>query len=197
MRETGSIISWNQEKGFGFIRRDGKADLFLHRSALPEGLASPRSGERVSFSVERDDKGRPCAGYLLFEDRSNTLGQTLPHRRAVAPQRAPSEPRRVSRPSRRNPSLLRSLLSWGVMALLLVTLYQRLAGPELPDGRSVSGSLTTVGSRQADPSYRCDGRSYCNEMTSCEEALWFQRHCPGMNMDGDMDGIPCERQWCD
>lgn len=44
--------------------------------------------------------------------------------------------------------------------------------------------------------YKCDGRSYCSQMHSCEEATWFLEHCPGMNMDGEGDGIPCERQWC-
>jgi endonuclease YncB( thermonuclease family) len=43
---------------------------------------------------------------------------------------------------------------------------------------------------------RCDGRRYCSQMTSCDEATWFLRHCPGTEMDGDGDGVPCERQWC-
>lgn len=43
---------------------------------------------------------------------------------------------------------------------------------------------------------RCDGRTRCTQMTSCEEATWFLRHCPGVQMDGDRDGVPCERQWC-
>ncbi|HEX6637238.1 MAG TPA: excalibur calcium-binding domain-containing protein [Steroidobacteraceae bacterium] len=46
------------------------------------------------------------------------------------------------------------------------------------------------------PDYRCDGREYCSQMTSCKEALWFIAHCPDMKMDGDHDGIPCETQWC-
>ena len=45
-------------------------------------------------------------------------------------------------------------------------------------------------------SYTCDGRTHCSQMTSCEEATYFIRHCPGTKMDGDRDGIPCERQWC-
>ncbi len=45
-------------------------------------------------------------------------------------------------------------------------------------------------------SYRCDGRTYCSQMNSCEEATWFLKNCPGTKMDGDNDGIPCERQWC-
>jgi endonuclease YncB( thermonuclease family) len=45
--------------------------------------------------------------------------------------------------------------------------------------------------------YKCDGRTYCSQMTSCEEATFFLQNCPGTKMDGDDDGIPCERQWCD
>jgi hypothetical protein len=47
-----------------------------------------------------------------------------------------------------------------------------------------------------DTTYECDGRVYCSEMTSCEEAVWFLEHCPDMKMDGDSDGVPCESQWC-
>ncbi len=44
--------------------------------------------------------------------------------------------------------------------------------------------------------YRCDGRTHCSHMTSCEEATWFLKNCPGTKMDGDNDGVPCETQWC-
>lgn len=44
--------------------------------------------------------------------------------------------------------------------------------------------------------FECDGRKYCSQMTSCEEAIFFINHCPDTKMDGDHDGIPCERQWC-
>jgi len=44
--------------------------------------------------------------------------------------------------------------------------------------------------------HHCDGRVYCSQMTSCEEATWFRRNCPGVKMDGEGDGVPCERQWC-
>jgi hypothetical protein len=45
-------------------------------------------------------------------------------------------------------------------------------------------------------SFRCDGRTYCSQMTSCEEANFFLENCPGVKMDGEGDGVPCERQWC-
>ena len=44
--------------------------------------------------------------------------------------------------------------------------------------------------------FTCDERKMCTQMTSCLEAKYFLAHCPGVKMDGDGDGIPCEQQWC-
>ena len=50
--------------------------------------------------------------------------------------------------------------------------------------------------------FKCDGRIYCSQMISCEEAEFFLENCPGVKLDGDRngngegDGVPCERQWC-
>jgi len=43
--------------------------------------------------------------------------------------------------------------------------------------------------------YVCDGRQHCSQMGSYEEAKYFIQHCPDTKMDGDNDGIPCERQF--
>ncbi|PKO41198.1 MAG: hypothetical protein CVU30_14470 [Betaproteobacteria bacterium HGW-Betaproteobacteria-3] len=48
----------------------------------------------------------------------------------------------------------------------------------------------------APPAFQCDGRKYCSQMTSCKEAKFFLKNCPGVEMDGDHDGIPCEQQHC-
>jgi len=58
-----------------------------------------------------------------------------------------------------------------------------------------AGTTGTVLSLRSD-ARRCDGRTHCSQMTSCEEATWFLRHCPNTQLDGDHDGIPCEQQWC-
>jgi len=49
--------------------------------------------------------------------------------------------------------------------------------------------------------YKCDGRTHCSQMTSCEEATFFINNCPNTKMDGGRageqpDGVPCESQWC-
>jgi len=47
-----------------------------------------------------------------------------------------------------------------------------------------------------DGRFTCSGKIYCSEMTSCDEAKFYLRNCPGTKMDGNNDGIPCEKQWC-
>lgn len=42
--------------------------------------------------------------------------------------------------------------------------------------------------------FRCEGKTICHQMLSCEEATFYLRSCPGTKMDGD--GIPCERSLC-
>ena len=49
---------------------------------------------------------------------------------------------------------------------------------------------------KSQPKFKCDGRQYCTQMRSCAEAKFFIRNCPNTKMDGDHDGIPCEKQWC-
>ncbi len=49
--------------------------------------------------------------------------------------------------------------------------------------------------------YRCDGRKYCSQMNSCEEAKFFLYNCPNTRIDRgkslhDPDGVPCEKEWC-
>ena len=54
----------------------------------------------------------------------------------------------------------------------------------------------TQPSAAANTAWRCDGRTRCSQMRSCEEATFFLRNCPGVQMDGDGNGIPCESQFC-
>jgi Tfp pilus assembly protein PilV len=57
-------------------------------------------------------------------------------------------------------------------------------------------SLPAAISVASDSQFKCDGRTYCSQMTSCAEATHFLKTCPGTKMDGNGDGIPCEVQWC-
>ena len=44
--------------------------------------------------------------------------------------------------------------------------------------------------------FSCDGKTRCSQMTSCAEATFYLQNCPGVKIDGDHDGIPCEDQLC-
>jgi hypothetical protein len=44
--------------------------------------------------------------------------------------------------------------------------------------------------------FNCDGRTHCAQMRSCQEARFFLDNCSNMQVDGDQDGIPCEKRWC-
>ena len=60
---------------------------------------------------------------------------------------------------------------------------------------SASGPRAAQDDSGASP-FKCDGRTMCSQMTSCAEATYFVQHCPDTKMDGNHDGVPCERQWC-
>ena len=71
-----------------------------------------------------------------------------------------------------------------------------------PSGQRMPYSSPVVSSPNAAPapapvkSFSCDGRKHCSQMTSCAEARFFLSNCPGVKMDGDGDGVPCEDQLC-
>ncbi len=56
--ETGIVKWFNDEKGFGFIARDGGEDVFVHFTAInSEGRRSLQEGQNVSFEVTAGQKG--------------------------------------------------------------------------------------------------------------------------------------------
>jgi CspA family cold shock protein len=60
MRISGTLKFYNAAKGFGFIAPDdGSKDVFVHASALEKsGIDSLNEGDRVTFVLEDDRKGR-------------------------------------------------------------------------------------------------------------------------------------------
>lgn len=59
MRFEGSLSSWNNERGFGYIEStQGGEPIFVHVSAWPKGLGRPQLKQGVSFEVELGPKGK-------------------------------------------------------------------------------------------------------------------------------------------
>lgn len=52
--ETGTVTSWNDEKGFGFIMRDGSSEsIYVHRTGLI-GIETLREGDAVEYGRTQD-----------------------------------------------------------------------------------------------------------------------------------------------
>ena len=60
MAMAGTVKFFNAERGYGFIKPDdGAHDVFVHITAVESaGLKALNEGQRVSFDVEPDKKGK-------------------------------------------------------------------------------------------------------------------------------------------
>lgn len=66
------------------------------------------------------------------------------------------------------------------------------------NSREVNTPVTTLyKTSHIDPrvtnTQECKGKKTCREMSSCEEAKFYLNHCGVTRIDGDGDGIPCEK----
>ncbi|TOF28413.1 cold-shock protein, partial [Vibrio parahaemolyticus] len=57
------------------------------------------------------------------------------------------------------------------------------------------GIEPTLNPEYENMGFSCQGKTYCSEMVSCNEAKFYLSNCPNVKIDGDNDGIPCESQF--
>jgi cold shock protein len=60
---TGTVKFFNENKGYGFIQPDGGGqDAFVHITAVERaGMRSLRQDQRVSYDLQRDNRGKMSA----------------------------------------------------------------------------------------------------------------------------------------
>ncbi len=186
MRYQGTIIQWNDDRGFGFIAgNDGSNKLFIHISAFADRNNRPGLGKIVLYEVGKDNNGRERAINAAF------------------PVMAHSAKNRSIRQNQNDNSVaaswLKLLLSVSVIIFCIFVIWQsskkdqndiQVNATINSDTQELNGSDTNSGDR-----FVCDGRIYCSDMSSYEEARFFIENCPGTQMDGDGDGNPCEKQF--
>ena len=61
-------VKWfNSDKGYGFIAREGGADVFVHFSAIQaDGYRSLTEGQKVEFTVEKGPKGPQASNVTIL-----------------------------------------------------------------------------------------------------------------------------------
>src|SRR5215207_3700548 len=65
---TGKVKFFDSEKGFGFVSGDGgEGDVFVPASALPEGVAGLKGGQRIEFSIAEGRRGAQALSVRLLD----------------------------------------------------------------------------------------------------------------------------------
>lgn len=184
MRFDGKLDKWNDDRGFGFIvPARGGDPVFVHISAFPRDGRRPKIGEELSFEVEPAGDGKR---------RAVNIQRPGPARRAACTRPEPGGRRGGG--SGWLGRLLPVVIIVGAVAAY-TSMSGRTRVPAAFHDNQPSAPAALVPATGAN-AFRCDGRTHCSQMTSCEEAKFFLRNCPGTQMDGDGDGTPCEQQWC-
>lgn len=177
MRIRGTLTKWDDDRGFGFVALpQSREEIFVHISAFPKDGVRPRVGEKISFEVRSGPDGRKRAE-----------GVVRPGARSSAPG-----PRNDLAAHRRNP--LRWVLTTVIAGALGFAGYSAYTSRRGVSNEAAFGDQQTTKSNGQQ--FKCDGRTKCSQMTSCDEAMYFLKHCPDTQMDGNNDGVPCEQQWC-
>ena len=81
--QPGSIVTYFEEKGFGFLRPElGGRDVFFHISRLTEGQASDLTpGSKVLFELGMDRTGKMAASAVRVAPPAGTCPGNSPRRK--------------------------------------------------------------------------------------------------------------------
>ena len=182
LRFDGALKKWNAERGFGFIVADqGGQELFVHISAFPRDGRTPAVGEPLSFEIAPDRDGRKRAVHVRRQGAAQPASAYATRHKVG---RTPKVHHASGFGSRVIGLIMLAALGWFGYTHYASRVEQINAAPQLALESPAPASL------------QCDGRKYCSQMTSCKEAKLFLKNCPGVQMDGNHDGVPCEQQWC-
>lgn len=189
MRYQGRLKKWNAEGGYGFIvASDSGQDIFVHITAFPRDGRVPMQGDELTFEVEPDGKGKKHA---VRVQRAGAVQPAAAHVFRPSVRHLSRTPQKSSMASKVGALVLLAVVGWYGYSRY----ESRVAQITAVDASPAPASLAEL-AQSAPSAFNCDGRKYCSQMTSCQEAKLFLKNCSGMEMDGNHDGVPCEQQWC-
>ena len=193
----GLLKSWKTDKGFGFIKSDTlEHDTFIHISALKHMSRKPKVGDTIYFEVATQPDGKTKAVNCSIEGVAELKAPYQKHN---------NQPHRIAK-SNFASSFLGKVASIALIAALCfyaINKYNTHSSSQTPiitNDLATNDDLATFDEKypkivipKSTQNFTCDGRQYCTEMRSREEAVFFINNCPNTKMDGDGDGNPCER----
>jgi cold shock protein len=82
---TGKVKWYDKEKGFGFLAGEDGQEVFLPKSALPEGVIDLKAGTRVEFGVADGRKGAQALGLRVLDKTPSIAKAKRPSAKDLAP----------------------------------------------------------------------------------------------------------------
>jgi len=70
---TGKVRWYDVDKGFGFLATDDGEDVFVHASALPEGMTSLKQGAKVEFGIVDGKRGKQALSVTVLEQPASIV----------------------------------------------------------------------------------------------------------------------------
>lgn len=206
LMDRGVLVRWNDEKGFGFIQPEKNAaqDVFIHISVLKKMARKPIVGDSILFQTEVQNDGKRKAVIASIEGVAVVAASatTRSHSHIQSRNENFNNKNKAHYHSPRKSSFNTIIPLLIIVAIVIFGFKQYQEFNEAPAIDEVP-VLTNEDTQPmpmyetATPRFQCEaGKTHCSHMSSCAEATFYIQHCPNTQMDGDDDGIPCERQWC-
>ena len=212
MLKKGKIKTYNEERGFGFISvEDEQIEIFFHISDMPHRHILPRNGETVSFKI-MNYEGKKKAGNIkrldVFPNQvSKRKFQKLQTKSrkgnlsifigiliavlvlAIYLKYQTIQDIKIQKLQQKEEEQKQQVLKQQASSIVEDK-------KNYPKENQIKEQRISIQKPVRIPSsvqpFKCDGRVYCSQMRSYEEALYFLRNCPQTKLDGDRDGLPCE-----
>jgi len=194
--EKGILVRWVEDKGFGFIKpENGANEIFIHISALKGMSHKPIVGDVIHSQISIAESGKTCSINANIQGVNQLLTIAPIERKRDSKPNYPVKEKPYRKSSHVDKSKKRlNLLP--IMAIIVIAVFIYTKIFKLKDqGNIISHSTIEVEQFAQQEKFQCQGKVWCSEMSSYEEALFYLRNCPGTKMDGDSDGEPCENQF--
>lgn len=192
--QKGVLFKWNDERGFGFILPENcSEDIFIHISAFGKIARRPKEGDIIYYYVKTasNKKSKYSAYNASIEGvKSTTTNHFKSRNNRVSTNRV--KPKRWLKKSAQNGNSFWKMI--GIFMLCFIIFVYGISKIRISSPPKSPQIETPQIENYQSQQYHCAGKVYCSEMDSCEEARYYLHNCPGVKIDGDGDGMPCEGQ---